>query len=306
MTPRLTRRIGLALLLLCGAVSAEPPPDKVVPPAAPYSLPWQLRPAGVANVLRLETSIAGYEQQGDAGLTAATMFLASWKLRPSLAPVVRLAIVYNDEPDPAVGAGVAVVNPLIGLSYAPRVRPPWRVALFGGLALPLGQGGANSPALDATAAAAARGIPARAGMDNAMFAVNYATPLVGADVAYVSGGLTVQAEATVLQLLRTRNEAFAPEGARTNSTFGLHTGYFVTPKVSLGVEVRYQRWLSTPGFVRANPAARDTLTVAAGLRVHAVVGGARVQPGIAFSRALDDPLAAGDYGIVQIDVPVAF
>ena len=81
-----------------------------------------------------------------------------------------------------------------------------------------------------------------------MFAVNYFTAIVGGDVAYVDHKLTVQLEATLFQLMRVRgdNAAAGTDSARTNSTVGLHAGYFIIPMLSLGGELRYQRWLSTP------------------------------------------------------------
>src|SRR6185369_3789347 len=73
-----------------------PPP---APPAPPYSLPWQLRPVAAATAIRSDTSVAFYENAaGQSGTTVATMLLASYKVTPSLAPLVRLGFVQNDAP----------------------------------------------------------------------------------------------------------------------------------------------------------------------------------------------------------------
>ncbi len=298
--------VAATISLGAPARAEEPAAAYAAPTPAPYSLPWQLRPAGVATVARYDTSLASYEAGEDTGFAAANMLLVSYKLTPTLAPVARLGLVLDAQPGD-VDTGAALVNPLLGVTWAPKVAAPWKVAAFGAVAFPLGMGGDAPPGMDPTAAAAARGIPLRSAMDNAMFAVNYVTPLAGVDVAYTRGGLTVQAEATVLQLVRARNEDMAPEAARTNSTFGLHVGYFATPRVSLGADLRYQRWLTTPGFVEANPAARDTLTAAFGPRLHIKLSGKRwLRPGVSYTWALDDPVAASEYRIVQLDVPVSF
>ena len=148
-----------------------------------------------------------------------------------------------------------------------------------------------------------------------MFAVNYFTGIVGGGVAYVDHKLTVQLEATLLQLMRVRGEnaASATDSARTNSTVGLHAGYFFIPMLSLGGEIRYQRWLSTPttltmgNKVNFTDANMDTLTVAIGPRVHFQISkGMFIRPGIAYARALDKPLSDASYNVVQVDVPLYF
>ena len=71
-------------------------------------------------------------------------------------------------------------------------------------------------------------------MDNALFAVNDCTVIPGASVAYVAHRVTVQAEATLLQLTRVRGDKVQAEASKTNCTSGLHVGYFVDKMVSLG------------------------------------------------------------------------
>lgn len=281
-------------------------PAPVVPPP-PYSLPWQLRGITPATVLRSDTSAAFYENAaGESGSTLASMLLASYKVTPTLAPMVRLAVVLNSEPGPALGSGAALVNPILGVTYGRKIAGAFKGAAFLGVTVPVGMGGDKASAMDATAAAVSRGIAARSAMDNAMFAVNYETVIVGADVGWIAHGVTLQAEATLLQLFRVRNEMFAPESTRTNLTMGLHAGYFIASFLSLGAEGRYQRWLSTPKAVAMNPAARDTTTLAIGPRLHFKAGGLWLRPGISYSTAVDKPLRDLGYHIVQVDLPVVF
>jgi hypothetical protein len=148
-----------------------------------------------------------------------------------------------------------------------------------------------------------------------MFAVDYFTAIAGLDAAYVDHRFTVQAEATLFQLFRTRGAGTAPatDDTRTNSTLGVHAGYFVLPQLSLGGELRYQRWLTTPTQIvnmKTVPipnANLDTTTVAIGPRGHFALGhGMFFRPGISYARGLDKPLTASSYNMVQVDLPVVF
>ncbi|HEY6475444.1 MAG TPA: hypothetical protein VI456_02620, partial [Polyangia bacterium] len=192
----------------------------------------------------------------------------------------------------------------------------FRWAAFAGAALPVGQGSGDHP--DSGVANANKAAPAaRSGMDNSMFAVNYFTGIVGADAAYVDRNLTVQAEATLFQSLRVHGDdsgSASTDAARTNSTMGLHVGYFVIAALSFGAELRYQRYLSTPTQLNMMGAKvnfpdpnLDTTTVAIGPRAHFSIGrGIFMRPGSSYTRALDQPLSSQSYNTLQVDVPVVF
>ncbi len=329
MSDRLHRGWSLAAFSLAFAIRCLPatadtnppsgiaatPGDPSPPPAAnpaPYSLPWQLRPVTVGNVIRSDTSVALFDANGAAssdtehGATVSSMLLATYKLTPRFAPLVRAAFVYNNEPAIAGAApsGSAVVNPLVGGTYAVPIAG-LKVAAFGAVTLPIGQGGGDMPDA-AKATAALRGIPARSAMDNAMFATNYFTMIAGVGAAYVQRGFTGQVEVTVLELIHVRGPQ-SEDAARTNFTAGVHAGYFLIPQLSIGAELRYQRWLSDAAPAIKNPAARETVTVAIGPRLHLKVGNTQwLRPGISYSRVLDAPWSRDAYQIVQIDLPFAF
>lgn len=289
-------RLSLAVVTLAttGASAA---------PSTTYSLPWQLRPTAASNVVRSDTAFAFYEgADGANGFTTASMLFASYKVIPSLAPFVRLALVQNSLGD---SSGVTLVNPAFGATWSQQLNDDFRLALFLGLTAPIGMGGGNSP--DPVDAATTRaGVFARSSMDNAMFAVNDFTVFPGVGLSWNRGPVTAQVEATVFQLTRVRGEEVQKDASRTNFTSGLHLGWFPHPVVSIGAELRYQRWLSTPVAVEANPELRDTLTVAAGPRLHLKAGGLTFRPGVALALPLDDPMRKQDYTIVQLDIPVAF
>jgi hypothetical protein len=286
------------------------------PPPPPYSLPWQLRPVAAATVVRSDTAFAFSESPaGKGGFTLASMLLGSYKLTPDFAPLVRLGLVSNSPPDGAMtpaGAKLeskaSILNPVVGGTYVFKLSPDFKLAAFLGLTVPVGGGGGDKPD-PSVAAANTAGIYARSAMDNAMFAVDYFTIFPGVGFAYVNHGVTVQIEATLLQLMRVRGKGTPPgaDASRTNFTTGLHIGYFFIPQLSAGAELRHQRWLSTPASVKANSALRDTTTVALGIRGHFELSDTIwLRPGIAYARGLDHPMDAAKYNIVQLDVPISF
>ena len=234
---------------------AQPGPGSApAAPPAPYSLPWQLRPVTAVNVVRSDTSVSFHELAGTSASTVASTLLVSYKVLPRFAPVLRLAYIHNT-PGSAPGTGNAVVNPLVGATSAFDLAPGLKVGVFLGFTLPIGQGGSAPAPMSATAAAAAAGINARSAMDNALFAVNYFSAIPGVGIAYTRAGFTAQLEATLLQLVRVRNASVDRDRSRTNFTSGLHLGYFALPQLSFGGELRFQRWLSSPSFLRCGPTA---------------------------------------------------
>ena len=288
------------------APGAAPAPAKP-PPAPPYSLPWQLRPAVVANVFRSDTAIALRKDAatGNMSGTIVPTFLGSYKLTPEIAPFVRLGFVHNAPPGEAE-SGTSFINPVVGGAYAIKPSKDTRLAFTLAFAIPVGTGGGNEPD-KATAAANAAGVLARSAFDNAMFAVNDFTALGGVDLAYVDSGFTVQFEATLFQLFRVRGDEVQKDAKRTNFTSGLHIGYFFVPQLSIGTEARAQTFLSTPAAVEADGNLRHTFTLAIGPRFHFKLGESTwIRPGVSVSRGLDKPMTTQNVTVFQLDIPVAF
>jgi hypothetical protein len=299
--------MGVAAVVLAGAGVAFPGgvARGADPAPAPYALPWQLRPASVGNVLRLDSVRSTFDGAGgEEGSTYATLLLAAGRVATSTSLLARFGIVAHDPP---VGESATVpTNLVLGAAHACRLPAPWRVTGYLMTALPTAGGGGNDPD-PAEAAAIRAGVPARSAMDNAMFATNDVVVFPGVDVAWVRGGWTVQGEATLLQLWRVRGENVHRDARRTNLTAGLHAGWFAARTVSLGAELRHQRWLSTPAAVKGDDRQRDTTTLAAGLRYHWKLGARSwLRPGVSFTVPLDDPLSAADQQTIQLDIPYAF
>jgi hypothetical protein len=196
----------------------------------------------------------------------------------------------------------------VGAIYGLKLTPQLRLSAFLGVTLPVGMGGGDTPD-PARKLARTAGIATRSALDNAMFAVNDFVMIPGVDVAYVDHGLTVQFEATFLQLLRVRGARDQKDAARSNLTAGLHVGYFFLPQLSAAVELRHQRWLSTPKQVEADKTGtlRDTTTIAFGPRAHMQLApGVWFRPGLSFTMPLDDPMSKSHYKVLQLDLPILF
>lgn len=269
------------------------------PVRPPYSLPWYLRSAAAVNVVKSDTSI-GFADPGTAITTSLT---GGYRLVPDVALALRVA--WSSFSPETGSSGTGLANPLVSGSYTPWLTDELRLAVSAGATVPIGQGGGNDPD-PATRTAATIGLRNRVAMENALFAVNYLTLFAGADVAYFISGLTLQAEATFFQLLRVRGDVIDMDSARTNGTVGLHVGYQLFPGWFASGEVHLQRWLSTPSFIDAVPAAREQGSFTLGVRGLIRAGSVLIRPGVSFSMPIDDPMANEGWKIIQVDVPVIF
>lgn len=290
--------------------SPEADPQAAAPAAKPtpprYSMPWMLRPVAAANVVRADMVFAFSNVRDSQPI----LFLGSVKVRPNLAIVARFGFIRNT---PVQGESTtAFVNPALGALYAIPIDKNVKASVFAGTTLPIGQGGGNEPNEARRGANLPSGIFARSSVDNALFQINYMTPIVGADIAYVGHDLTLQFEATVLELIRVRGEEKDKDKARTNLVFGLHGGYFLLPQLSVGVELRYQYWASHETFEKMNnPDIIDNWTLGFGPRAHIKLNEKMwLRPGVSLTMGLDLPtgFAGGgfEYKLVQVDVPFFF
>jgi hypothetical protein len=290
--------VVLAVAAYAALAEAEPEPTP-----APYSLPWQLRPIVPATAFRFDSSLAARKDAaGNGAFTMANIFNFALKATDSFAPFVRFGVV-DDVTKQADSP--ALLDPMLGALFSTRLGHGLRLGVMAAVALPIGQGGGDHP--DAGQAAAMKaGVFARSGMDNVLFGPNDLGLVEGLDLAYIAHGLTLQAEGTVIEAIRVRGAAAQPDAEKTNSTFGLYGGYFVTSFLSLGAELRAQVFLSTPAAVKAGTSAREQLSVAAGPRFHVHAGGVWLRPGISYARGFEKPMSTQDYNIVQIDLPFVF
>ena len=275
-----------------------PSENSVAPTPAPYVVPFQLRSAALSNVVRVDSAIAF----ADGGTTVAPNLMAMYKVLPTLGVMAR--VTYSALFPKTGSTSGAFANPLVGVSYAPTLSRDWKLSVFGGVSLPIGQGG-GSPADPAQASAITAGRLARSAMDNAIFTVNYSTIALGGSLAYLWNRFTFQVDLTLLEGFRVRG-ATTQDSAVTNSTENLWIAYSFMPEFSLGVELRHQQFLSTPAAVRANATARDQTTLALGARTRIPLGGIVIPLGVSFARALDNPMSGQHYNILFVDIPIVF
>lgn len=290
---------------------AEAPAPEATPPAkktpAPYSLPFMLRPVTAGNSVRLDTVVA----LSTTKTTIPVLLSGSYKVLPNLAAIVRLGVIHSETEGPTGTKATSFINPAIGALYSIPLGESWKVGLFAATTIPVGMGGGDKPD-PATRTANLDGIYARASMDNALFQINYMTPIVGAGIGYVANGITIQAEATLLQLLRVRGSTLDTDAARTNLTAGLHFGWFFIPQLSFGTELRYQLWVSNGTIEKGkDPTRIDNWTLGLGPRAHIKLNDKMwLRPGVSLTMGLDLPtgFASGglEYKLVQVDVPFVF
>ena len=300
-----------AALFACFSVPAlagqapAPVPSAPAPPP-PYSLPWLLRPVMPASVVRLDETLAFFDDSasGQGGGTYVTSLIATYRISPRWVPIFRQTFIRNSPPGASPSAN-AFSNPLLGVNYLHPLDGGWRWTGFFASTIPIGSGGGDTPDSAKADAQSAAG-PARSNMEGSLFAVNYWTVIGGLGLARITRGLTLQAEATVFQLTRVRGPE-TQDASRTSLTAGLHAGHFFSPRVSLGADLRVQRWLTNAAPVRNDPTARQQVTLGLGPRFHFKVGEKRwLRPGLSYTRAFDDPMKRSGYDILQVDVPLAF
>ena len=184
-------------------------PATPTPPPPPYSLPWQLRPvAAVERVaLRHRDRVLRQRHGRFAAAPWRRCCSASYKVTPSLAPLVRLGVSQNDAP--AVRRRRHLVRQSDRRRHVREARSTRSAGRRSWARPSRSAAAAATRPTPAPRRANAAGIRARSAMDNAMFAVNYFTAIAGGGVAYVDHKLTVQLEATLLQLFRVRGDTAA-------------------------------------------------------------------------------------------------
>ncbi|HEX8794558.1 MAG TPA: hypothetical protein VF765_26615 [Polyangiaceae bacterium] len=235
-------------------------------------------------------------------------------LSASYAPIEPLSIYarggWVDFIPEGKSASTTFTNIAIGVLWAGKIVPEIRYSATIGSGLPVGEGGGAAPN-PGEAAAIAAGNLARSRFEGAtIFSPDDVAPFVGGDIAWVANGLTVQAEATIFELFRVTGAPTDPDATKTSLSMGLSAGYFVIPQLSVGLEVRDQSFLTTPAAVQAGRVARSWVTAGGGVRVHLELADHLwLRPGLAFFQPLNDPsptISAGDYHIVQLDLPLTF
>ncbi|MCK6551527.1 hypothetical protein L6R52_37180 [Myxococcota bacterium] len=284
---------------------------------APYNIPFEMRPLPVVHAFRVDSTYGVFDGVAGSEPTLVSILNYSYPILPELAVIGRVGLLNGSGPASKL-AGGGWSNPAIIAQYAPKIAQDFRLNAILGFTLPVGLGGGDDPDL-ARKNARNSALLTRSAMQNALFAVNDFAVVPGVGFAWVKYGLTLQIEATAIILTRVRGEMDQPDSSKINLTAGLHAGYFVAPWMSIGGELRMQRWLKEPKAVTDSPKKDDlmmTVTAAIGPRFHFKVGEKTwIRPAITYGFRLDDSAtnAAGavlpsdaSYDVLQIDVPFIF
>jgi hypothetical protein len=274
------------------------------PKTPPYVPPFQLRGVVPKSGVRLDTILGLYSTP--TGNAQVTVMLASaqWRVAEPLALQVRWGIDTNQTGND--NSRMGIVNPTLGALLGVPIGRDFRFAMSIAVGAPLATGGGDAPdpnhvALQREAALA------RSAMDNVSFAVNDIGFPSGLSFAFIRGGVTAQLDATVIPSIRVTGASAQPDDSKVNSTFGFFLGYLFVREVSIGGELRYQRFLTTPVAVERDPSARDNLTMAIGPRFHFEMADAIwVRPGVSYGRGLRGPSEQQSFQMVQLDVPFSF
>jgi hypothetical protein len=314
MRIRMAALIGMCLASWSSAASAQPAeavpsqlaaaptPSDVIAAPAPYTLPFGLRGAAAVTAVRAETAYGWNAGQSSTGVQ---YLIASYAPLKNFSLGVRGGWVdYIPEKG---NSSTAFTNIALAGVWADTVAPSVRVEGAVGLGLPVGQGGGNAPDLGQAAAMAAANLARSRFEGLTMFKPNDLTPYLGGDVAWVSGGVTLQAEATVFQGFRVRGGAPSdPDSAITSLTMGADAGYAILPELSVALEVRDQTFLSTPAAVDAGKTSRTWVTVGGGPRANVHLSNDVVlRPALAYFQPLNDPsptISASSYHIFLLDI----
>ncbi len=266
------------------AVSPAPAPTPA--PANPYALPFQLRPIVQPTLGRLETAAAwhGVDSTKYAGFNDVGILTVGYAATKSTGFGLRVPFVYNAPDGPGAPASILqFANPAVVVTHTPFPTEPIRVGFSGAVSIPVGNGKGMAGSA-AAKAANTTGMLTRLAMDNLLFLPNDLSFASGVSCAYVAGGLTIQADVTMLNTFKVRK---APgDNARTNGLMGVGAGYFLTPSVSVGAELLYQHWLTTPAAVAVDDLLRSNLSGLVGARYHHKTDWGWARPGLALAQGL--------------------
>jgi hypothetical protein len=285
-----------------------PRPERATPsdPArAEYTTPFQLRGVFPGNGVRVDSTAAHYRQPGVGGWVTVVFVSGQVRLLESLALLARWGVDDNSVTR-AGQSRFGILNPTLGMLFGVPLGPNFRFAASTNIGIPVATGGGNAPDVY-DLALQQQGILARSAFDNTAFAVNDIGFPTGLSLAYIYCGLTAQADATVIPSVRVKGALVQRDASRVNSTYGLFLAYRLITELSVGIEARYQRYLTTPSAVQLNPAARDNLTLGGGIRLNLRLSeSVRIRPALSYSQGLRGRVEQQSFEMIGLDVPASF
>ena len=233
---------------------------------------------------------------GTSQETLMQILSGSYALNSWLSTYGRVGWVHDASADGSSGNGFA--NPAAGLTASVPVGKHLTLGGIVGVTVPVGSGGGNAPN-KAVLKAWTNSID----WGGAMFAVDHVDTLVGGKGALAFGDLTLSLESTLHELTRVKGEAADPIGAHASVTSTMATVSFALhPKLTLSSALSETRFWNRPTCIRETPASAQDYFFIVGASTDFKVRGVDVAPGLVYARALDLPLSADKFQVVELDL----
>jgi len=266
--------------------------DVPTPTRRPPTQPGAPSPTGLSVGV---TTVAVF-QQNESQSTLVGVVNASYNVTAALAPFVRLAGVFNKPAAQPEAWGFA--NPALGATLGIPLGRFFKLGALLGVAIPVGSAGGDHP--DPAVAAAMRSGLAGGG---AVFASSYFDVFPGLRLTLSAAGFTLQAKSTLNQLFRVRGAA--PDETVTLLNSGASAAYAIVPVLSVFAQFAEARFLSTPSFVAAAPAAREDEYLGGGVALNLKPGRTvGFQPSVLYARAIDLPKRDRNFQLIEIALAV--
>jgi hypothetical protein len=280
--------------LAVGAGAQAPPtsPGVASPEGTPPAPP---APLGVSGSLSNSLVLRGNPSQS----TLLTVLSAAYQLTPAISTFGRIGTAANASSD--VGSATDVANPAVGLNLQLDVGKHVKVGGTSGVTIPIGTG-----AGDSASAGAFRAWTNSVDWGGAMFAVDHLDIFDGVRAAYVLDSLTVSFESILHALIRVRGAVSDPIGSEATVTgTTLAVAYAFFPQLTLSTSLSETRFLNTPLYIQQSPESRVEYFFSAGASTTMKIGSFEVDPGLVYARALDMPLTAQNFQVVELDLGFA-
>ena len=244
--------------------------------------------------LALSTSVVF--RGGVDGQTLIQTLSGSYALNSWLSAYGRVGWVHDAYTGQESGTGFA--NPAAGLQASVPVGKHVTVGGIVGVTAPLGSGGGNAPnptVLKAWSNSIDWG--------GAMYAVDHVDTLIGGKGAFTLGDATLSLESTLHELTRVRGEKADVIGSHATVTSSTATlSYALHPKLTLSSAMSETRFWNKPTCIRESPASAQDYFFIAGASTTFDVSGIDVAPALSYARALDLPLTADKFQVVELDL----
>ena len=271
-------------------------PEPLPPAAIPLSgdkepAPSTAEPLGVAGTISNSLIFRGTKES-----TLLTVLIGAYDINKWVSVFGRLGTVHNASQDAPSATGVG--NPIVGMTFNLPGTDHIKLGGITGVSIPIGSGGGNAPS-----AGMLRAWCNSTDWGGVMFAVNQLDVQAGLNSTFLAGPLSLRVESTLHELSRVRGEKADIYGANSTVTSSTATvSYSIMSKVSVSSAISETRFWNTPKAIQDSPTSRVDYYYIGGISTDLRVAGVGVTPAISYARALDLPLSADKFQVVELDL----